>query len=300
MAGYKRYTEQQIDHANNIDLVSYIERQGYEIKRQGRDYKVSGQDGLLIKADRKIWWHELTGKGGGPIQFVMAIQQKTWADSVSELLRLDALDIQRPFLPEEKQELILPEKAADYRRLFAYLCHTRGINSGIVADFVRKGKIYQDTRGNCVFVTRVGDTPVYASLRSTVTNSEFRGDVAGSCKIGWGRGDKANDAICVFESPIDLMSYMTVKKQLYSDLIDKMNYISVGGVNVSPLLRCLDINPAIRHVIICTDNDQSGERFFEKNRPILEERGLAVSRDRPCRKDWNEDLISASDQAEEW
>lgn len=302
MRSYHRYTDEQIERVDNTDLVSYAVSQGYEVKSLGNDYKISGLGGMLIKSDRKTWWHGLMDKGGGPIQFVMHIKSKDWADAVSELLRQEPPSLLfRSPLSVSSLPLVLelPEKSAGYRRLFAYLCKTRGVDQKVVYDFVHSRKLYQDTRGNCVFVSYEGDKPVYASLRSTHTGSAFRGDVAGSRKIGWGRGIKSNDSLYVFESPIDLMSYMTIQKQQDKD-IDSVNYISLGGVNAAPLTRCLQKNPSIRRVVICTNNDEAGERFYTLNRPKLEAMGIAVLRDRPCGNDWNDDLCNPSAYAEAW
>jgi hypothetical protein len=299
---FRRYTDEMVSRANNIDLVTYAASQGYEVKKQGNDYKLAGQGGLLIKADRKTWWHDITDKGGGPIQFVMLMKDKEWADAVAELInvKVQAAPVQPAAGKADKpSELILPERAANQKRLFAYLCNTRGIDQKIVYDFVHRRNLYQDVRGNCVFVTYEGDKPIFASLRSTLTEGTFRGDVAGSRKVGWGRGLKANDSLYVFESPIDLMSCMTLQKQRGED-IDGVNYISVGGVSASPLIRCLDKNPSIRCAVICTDNDEAGEKFYLINKPLLEERGIRVLRDRPCGKDWNEDLCSSPEHSEVW
>jgi hypothetical protein len=288
---HRRFTDEMIDCVNGIDIVSYAVAQGYAIEKSGNDYKIPGLGGMIIKSDRKTWWHGLSEKGGGPIQFVMFMKNIVWADAVMELLKGSTQQPQPrtvPSKPPKPAELVLPEKAADYRRLFAYLCKTRCIDQKIVQWFVHKRTLYQDTRGNCVFVTYEGGNPVFASLRSTLTNGEFCGDVAGSRKIGWGCGLKTNDTLCVFESPIDLMSYMTLQKQQGKN---GFNFISVGGVSASPLIRCLDKNPSIRRVVICTDNDETGECFFTGNKPMLEKDGLTVFRERPYGKDWNEDLI---------
>ena len=301
MPSYHRFTDEQIERAGNIDLVAYAGSQGYELAPLGHDYKIPGLNGMVIKSDRKTWYNFTHDKGGGPIQFVMLVKGKAWADAVSELLHEPPPSQARPMSPAPKPpiELKLPERAADLRRLFAYLCKTRGLDQKIVYEFVHRRRLYQDTRGNCVFVTYEGDKPIYASLRSTLTDSTFRGDVAGSRKVGWGCGWKSNDTLCVFESPIDLMSYMTIRKQLHGSA-EGLNYMSLGGTNLSPLTRCLQKNPFIRQVFICTDNDEAGELFYTLNKPKLEALGVTVHRGRPKNKDWNEDLCTASERAEEW
>ena len=46
----------------------------------------------------------------------------------------------------------LPSRARNMHRAYAYLTQTRYIDQDIVQDFVNRKMLYQDVRGNCVFV----------------------------------------------------------------------------------------------------------------------------------------------------
>ena len=46
------------------------------------------------------------------------------------------------------------------RKVFAYLTKSRFINQEIVQDFVTQHMLYQDLKGNCVFVSYDNDIPV--------------------------------------------------------------------------------------------------------------------------------------------
>ncbi|GHV32145.1 hypothetical protein FACS18949_02220 [Clostridia bacterium] len=286
----RRLSDEQVLQANSADLVEYAKANGFEVKKQGKDYEVAGHGGLIIDADRRKWYSFANSEGGGPVQFAMKILNKNFVDAVKDLTaHCPQATAER--IIEANKHLILPEKVNNNTRLFEYLCDKRGIDEEMVQFFVDSGQLYQDVNGNCVFITHEDDKPVYAFRRSMY--SDFRGDVTGSRKVGWGWDDDA-ETVCVFESPIDLMSYMQL-----DDGTAKKNYLSVGGTTIAPLLRYLERNPTVRHVVICTDNDPAGEKFYTDNSPKLAAIGLLVTRDRPDGKDWNEDVVVASERESE-
>ena len=65
------------------------------------------------------------------------------------------------------------------RKVFAYLTKSRFINQEIVQDFVTQHMLYQDLKGNCVFVSYDNDIPVFGCLRGTNTYKRFLGDLPG-------------------------------------------------------------------------------------------------------------------------
>ncbi|GHV07426.1 hypothetical protein FACS1894217_08260 [Clostridia bacterium] len=286
----RRLTDEMVIQANFADLVEYAVANGFEVKKQGKDYEVAGHGGLIIDADRRRWYSFANSEGGGPVQFAMKLLNKNFVDAVKDLTaHCPQATAER--IIEANKHLILPGKVNDNKRLFEYLCDKRGIDEEMVQFFVDSGQLYQDVNGNYVFVTCEDEKPIYAFRRSMY--SDFRGDVAGSRKVSWG-WDNGAETVCVFESPIDLMSYMQL-----DDGAEKQNYLSVGGTTVAPLLRYLERNPTVRHVVICTDNDPAGEKFYTDNAPKLEAVGLSVARDCPDGKDWNEDVIAANKRESE-
>lgn len=60
------------------------------------------------------------------------------------------------------------------RRAYAYLIKTRYIDQDVVQDFVNQKMLYQDQRGNCVFVSYDKDKqPVFACKRGTNTEKDL-------------------------------------------------------------------------------------------------------------------------------
>jgi len=82
---------------------------------------------------------------------------------------------------ERAKTLILPEKAGVTLRLYDYLCNKRSIDGEIVNTLIQEGNLYEDRRGNIVFVGFDDQGKArFASLRGTYGDCKFRRDCAGS------------------------------------------------------------------------------------------------------------------------
>ena len=141
----KRFTEEQIYQANHVNIIAYAMSRGYDVKRiSTRSYKIPGYGGLYINADGEKWNCFSRATGGGPVQFVMEIDQLSWVDAVKELTGLseDELPFLEPALKdfEVKGDLVLPEKNQTFKHIFAYLIKTRKIDKDVVSEFVKSKK----------------------------------------------------------------------------------------------------------------------------------------------------------------
>lgn len=294
----KRFTEDQISLASQVNIIAYAMSRGFEVKRiSPRSYKIPGYGGLYINADGQKWNCFSKGSGGGTIQFVMEIENLSWVDSIKELLGLS--DEELPYVEppskdsEVKGILILPEKNNTFKHIFAYLIKTRKIDADIVSRFVKEKKIYEDTYQNCVFVGYDENKEAkFASVRGTNTNKRFRRDLENSdkgypfCQVG------KTDTLCVFESAIDIMSYLTLIK-IHG--IDNFNHhlISMGGTSYIPIEKYLERNPKISKLTLCLDSDDEGHFFSQK---IKERFGdeYEICCHLPKGKDFNEELLGSS------
>ena len=152
----KRFTDEEIQKANDVSIVNYIRNLNLNTKRAGKTIKVEGYGGLYINPSSNNWNCFSQGKGGGSIQLVMFLENKTWVEAVKTLLgnsyeRSSAMPNNNSKI-EEKGEFILPEKNDTYKHIIAYLIHTRGINKNIVYNCIYNKTLYEDKNRNCVFV----------------------------------------------------------------------------------------------------------------------------------------------------
>mgnify|MGYP001516383888 CR=1 FL=1 len=77
------YTQEQIDRANQADLVSFLQGRGEQLTRAGQEYRWKRHDSLTIRGNK--WYRHSQSKGGAPIDFVMEFFGKSFTEAV-ELL----------------------------------------------------------------------------------------------------------------------------------------------------------------------------------------------------------------------
>lgn len=322
----KRYTQEQIDQANSIDLVSYLQSHGYELIRSGSEYKLAEHDSLYINGNQWHWFSQ--DKGGKTLNFLIDYEGKTFLDAMKELVG-EAQDVgeNAPKYPETKpveikaaKELKLPEPAPDNNAVFTYL-KSRGIDARKVKQCIDEGTIYQtnmfwaeNENGELVakqcppavvFVGKDEDgTARYACMRSISGDGKY--DAIGSDKTyAFMIPDGDSKAVYVFESAIDALSHATLAN--YGKNHYSTHRISLGGLSPNALMHFLDTHPNVRFINLALDNDPQGRAATENIRGMLEQRyGAELGKqhkfyDNPSAigKDYNEELMFRRQQFRE-
>ena len=77
------YTQEQIDRANQADLVSFLQGQGEQLTRAGQEYRWKRHDSLTVRGNK--WYRHSQSKGGAPIDFVMEFYGKSFTEAVEML-----------------------------------------------------------------------------------------------------------------------------------------------------------------------------------------------------------------------
>ena len=328
------YNDDELKAAlDNNNALSYAVSRGYGLVRIGNEYHLKEHDSMVFKQDGNWFWNS-QGLHGRAIDFIQNYEDKTYPEAICILA--DTIDRPAPVGPvhavnvsaEEKPEFILPERAENYRNIFAYLIKKRGIDHELVATLAKNNKIYQgitynklkiigydkcgsamysvkerfqnDLKGiptvrsdintgesdapfrnaECIAPATInellesgqirvfqnlvmigygeGGTPKYASMRSmNSTGKAVKVDVTGSNKsfpfvI---KGKDGCNTVCVFESPIETMSYHTLCQITDSKRID-CPMISLGG---AAAMQSLDMylkwHPEIHNIVIGLNND---------------------------------------------
>ena len=278
-----QYTEEQIARANQTDLVSFLNAQGEQLVKSGREYRWKKHDSVTISGNR--WYRHSQGMGGYPVDFVMEFYNATFPETVKMLIGEEGEGRQKS-CPTPSQDFRLPEKNEDDEKIMKYLTEKREIEKKLVEDWIDRGDIYEEKKHhNVIFVGRDADgIPRYAHCRGT-GEIKYRGDVTGSDK-SYGFSYRGTDnQLFVFEAAIDLLSFI----QLFPKDWKKSSYLSLGGVSSVALMTSLSERPQITSVFLCLDNDQAGNEACEKLAGEISE-GYSVIRLKPSRKDWNEIL----------
>ena len=277
------YTQEQIDRANQADLVSFLQSQGEQLTRAGNEYRWKRHDSLTVRGNK--WYRHSQSKGGAPVDFVMEFFGKSFTEAV-ELLTGEqgAAAPDRPS-PAPLSDFRLPPRSPDNRTARNYLTAARRIDEDVTGFFFARGDIYEDAaHHNAVFVGRDEDgIPRYAHSKGTAGN--FRLDVKGSDKAFnfcyRGEGEK----LFVFEAPVDLLSFLCLFKKDWQ----KHSYLSLGGVGEKALVRFLSDRPSVKTIYLCLDSDEAGNEACSRIAKLTPE-GLTVHRLVPLFKDWNEVL----------
>ena len=277
------YTQEQIDRANQADIVSFLQSQGEQLTHAGQEYRWKRHDSLTVRGNK--WYRHSQSKGGGPVDFVMEFFGKSFTEAV-ELLTGEqgAAAPDRPS-PAPLSDFRLPPRSDTAGQVKSYLTEARRIDEDVMGFFFASGDIYEEAaHHNAVFVGRdESGIPRYAHQRGTAGN--FRLDVKGSDKAFNFSYRGAGERLFVFEAPIDLLSFLCLFKKGWQ----KQSYLSLGGVGEKALLRFLSDRPDIQTVYLCLDSDQAGNDACSRLVNLTPE-GLTVHRLVPLFKDWNEVL----------
>lgn len=313
---YSKYENQAIieNIKQNIDIVELARSLGYTPVQEGSLYTLKEHDSLKLYPNTNSFARfseqQSNGnyKGGSVIDLVMELNGISLQESI-ELLKKQVVsptyaEIKRSTPIAEKHDVVtpfvLPQKVkGQYKRAYAYLTQTRGIDGNIVNEMMKRNHIYQDKYNNVVFCGKdKNDNIVYATRKSTYTKTEKPFpplDVGGSNqKVGVFVNNNA-PTLVVNEAFIDSLSYMTLLNLKGKDY-NKQNYLALGGISSKPVIHHLKENKNIEKVVLALDNDETGikttQKIVEKINELLEEldRDIKVDVCVPYEKDFNEDL----------
>ena len=293
----EEYTREQIQRADDTDLYVFLSGRGEQFKRCGKEYRWLRHDSVMI--NKNEWYRFSQNKGGHAIDFMKEFYGLSFAEAVKELLGEEgAGETNRRTAKEDagRQKvcpiplpgLELPERNESCEIARKYLIEQRKLSEWLIDQMIAKGDIYESKNyHNVVFVGRDKEqNPRYAAMRGTDEN-RYRGEARGSEKA-YGFGHIGTDEkLFVFESPIDLLSYITAVPEEW----EKHSYISLGGLSEKAMKRMYTEYPHIHSIYLCLDNDEPGNESCRQFVSLIPE-GLSVYRLEPVKKDWNECLVA--------
>ena len=293
----EEYTREQIQRADDTDLYIFLSGRGEQFKRCGKEYRWLRHDSVMI--NKNEWYRFSQNKGGHAIDFMKEFYDLSFAEAVKELLGEEGVgDTNRRTAKEDagRQKvcpiplpgLELPERNESCEIARKYLIKQRKLSEYLVDQMIEKGDIYESKAyHNVVFVGRDKEqNPRYAAMRGTDEN-RYRGEARGSEKA-YGFGHIGTDEkLFVYESPIDLLSYITAVPEEW----EKHSYISLGGLSEKAMKRMYTEYPHIHSIYLCLDNDEPGNERCRQFVSLIPEK-LSVYRLEPVKKDWNECLAA--------
>lgn len=289
--------------AGHADLVYWLRSRGEILKRSGSEWEWKHQD-ERVTVRHNVWFDQYTQEGGDAVKFLQYFYGMSEESAVAEHLRCTVTELDdmpehlRPARrvvqpkPEEKKINLTPPAAnRNMRRVFAYLCQTRGIAPEVVSDFAHAHLLYESAdKHNAVFVGKDRSGRVrHIHMRGTLTGSGFRQTLGGSEKAYSFHHTGTGAQLYMFEAPIDMLSYISLHPENWQE----NSYVALCGVGSAPIQRFLGEVPQLEEVVLCLDNDEAGHTAAQRiARELLDEWEVQVSAHFPEQKDWNEELLS--------
>lgn len=292
--------------ARKASLYEFFKKKGYTLKKSGNKghYRVKGYQGLVIKDN--MFYQFSTGKKGNSIDCLTEVFGYSFKEAVSELCDISVSHFNHLVSEPIKTKFELPGKAKNMRRIFAYLIKTRGIKYEIVQNLVNNNLLYQDHKGNCVFIwLNEKNKPVGAELHGTLTDIRFKQVWSNSnynYSFHFSTGFKPTK-VYFFESAIDLLSYIS----LYNPT--EAIFLSMAGLNINSLdfaiknnfkgfygpLNGLKYYLCVDNIYMTDKNNKSPTLEFYNH--IKYEYGCKLNYPPFYFKDWNDYLINKKEMA---
>jgi len=286
--------EKTVEQARNADMVAFFEkRHGFTFAHRGGAYRCRQHPSLAVKDDRRSWYWHSKGMGGfGALDYLLKVEGMPFNHAVEAVSGIATVE-EPPRRGETPKTLLLPPKAGIPLRLYDYLCVKRGIDGDIVNLLIQKGKLYEDKRGNAVFVGFDGQgKPRFASLRGT--RDGFRMDCAGSDKrYGFDMAAcTSSERLYIFESPIDAMSHASLANAATGDTgaWKRHSRLSLAGTTDAAIPFFLNQHETVKELVFCLDNDTPGRVAAAVMQRIYADKGYTARIELPRGKDCNEDL----------
>jgi len=323
-------TNEQLERARLFPALDYIlQYESSEYKRVGKGYRLKSDNAFAV--DEKGWYcHRRCTGSKTALDYLVDIKGYSLVEAVCFLLNESPQERSdngktittkkltphtKPLLspnlgnksstcesePPKQQPLSLPIRNKDNNRVIAYL-QSRGINRDLIMACIRRGVLFESKYyHNAVFLGKNehGKTK-FAAMRSTTT--KFMRDADGSDKKygfvlppDYSKSDDITNpatthAVAVFESPIESLSHQTMCLQGYIPPYDGWR-ISLSGISTLGLEYFLEHNPQVTHCIVCTNNDEAGDKAMARIKELEESLGITVTRSLPPQgNDWNNAL----------
>ena len=300
MIGGIPITKKQRYLAGRTDLVALLRSRGETLKKLGSEWEWKFHD-ERVTIRNNVWFDQYTQKGGDAVDFFHYFYGESEEQAVAMLLNCSIADLEKlparspprgaPTIDKQEKTLEIPPAHSNMRRVFAYLCQTRGITPEVVSAFARKGLLYESAdHHNAVFVGRDEQGKIrHLHARGTLTGSHFRQTLPGSEKEYSFHWPGTSGKLYAFEAPIDLLSYISLHPEGWQD----HSYVALCGVSAAPIHQLLETQPQLEEVTLCLDSDEAGHNAAHRIAgELLREWNVTMSAEFPTLKDWNDELLT--------
>ncbi|MBC1817178.1 DUF3991 domain-containing protein [Listeria seeligeri] len=284
------FTEDEITQAKQMDMLGYMENKGENFRRAGNYYYHKERDSLVICPEQAYFaWNSIGKSSKNCVTLAMEFFDLNFRDAVEDILehavstektirRQQVQSKQKPFVYEK--DIRESDKTDDLKK---YLIQERKIDPTLVSELIQKKYIVQDKQKNVVYkwldplqknkivgASKEGTSIIPENRRIKASMKRFKQVLAQGNEgfyIDVGKTEKL-DKLYIFESPVDLLSYLTLKIKRGDSSIQNARFLSMDGVKESVFFHhyMLLIAKLKRPIqpICCVDNDHAGHVLLEK------------------------------------
>ena len=274
-------TQETIDQAAQVDLVRFCESAGIKLRREGMEYVVADHPSIYISAAAPwLWYRFSTNEGGKAVDFAMKYLGLDFRSAVETLLQGAPAGYSPARIDPGPRREYHYEPGKDCKRVIGYLVKRRGLSYDLVIELIRKGKIKQDVRGNCVFPIQGADGEVIGAELRGCGDQKFH--QINASQDGYGYTIQCGREIVFCEGAVDALSLY----QLYRCKLRDVLVVSMGELKGAVVSRYQELFPSAR-LCLAVDNDGPADEFCA--------RFSSLPRRRPDQgsKDWNEKLLKS-------
>jgi hypothetical protein len=295
-----------ISKAKSTDLKSFLENEGFTfVKESENTYRCKEEHTLVLtyKFDSPIYFWYSKGQKGDIINFVMSNipNKNNFRMAIDYILKNGINKTSTTSYCREKHvenksiSIDIKYSVDDMKRVYAYLCKTRGINASIVKELIDKGLLGKDYRHNALFLHKNENNKVVgADKLGTNSTIRFKGVVTGSnqaygfsLKLGVSNELKS---LLIFEAPMDLLSYYQMNK----DNLENCLLLCTGGSGKINIIQTYLKIYSIENIYFCMDNDNCGNEAYGNIKKQYENYNIVEGRQKLLNanvKDWNDLLL---------
>jgi len=277
----------EIRSARKADIYGFLLSHHHsEVQKVGQYLQLRRHDSLFVKKGFPGFFRFSTEESGNPIDLLVDYFGYSFTDAVRALNGSTApsgeyVSYAPTDLPVKVVANALPACGQPpYKRAYAYLTITRGISGDTINALISRGLIYQDVRGNVVFINRLQN---YCEIRGSCSHVKYHQilKIDDSSPFWSFTVGKGTPTFFICESSIDAISLYELQKQQAS-LRPGSVFCSIGGAGKQRTISRLEEQKP-GSLVLAVDNDTAGEECRRRNPdlPFL----------LPSLKDWNEDLI---------
>ena len=281
-------SKKKLYQANSISIKDLLIRLNEPIKKVGKSFRWTVHDSISITDN--LWYQHSMKRGGLPVDFLITFfgfTKKNAIDFINSQFDINDVTLE---INKTTEALVPPDKSTNMNIVKTYLTKFRFIDEEIYNIFVLNKLIYEDSKyRNCNFAGFDNNGNIrHIHYQSThISQNSFKANVFGSNSAYTFNWVGKSNLLYVFESPIDLLSYITLNPNSWM----KHSYLALCGLSTSSIERFINDHPQINTLILGLDNDVKGLETMVRIREGFSNQGiLTIETNIPHFKDYNEDL----------